>query len=103
MLSFFNPLPADHSLTHTSGIKPDNSPVKGIKRGKGKKEKKKAADSLEKKKPRLDELKVLAPTLQLKAILIQLVGHTLPDKMTWRKVTISNSHHFKLFFFLLKY
>lgn len=54
--------------------------MKGTKRGKGKKEKKKTADSLEKKKPRLDELKVLAPTLQLKTILIQLVGSTVQDR-----------------------
>lgn len=43
-----------------SDIKPDDSSVKGTKRGKGKKEKKKlAVDPLEKKKPKLDELKVL--------------------------------------------
>lgn len=43
-----------------SDIKPDDSPIKGTKRGKGKKEKKKpAVDPLEKKKPKLDELKVL--------------------------------------------
>lgn len=42
-----------------SDINPDDSPVKGSKRGKGKKEKKRpAADLAEKKKPKLDELKV---------------------------------------------
>lgn len=39
-----------------SDIKPDDSPVKGTKRGKGKK--KKMPDMFEKKKPKLDELKV---------------------------------------------
>lgn len=43
-----------------SDIKPDDSPVKGPKRGKGKKEKKK--DPFEKKKPKLEELKVLSPS-----------------------------------------
>lgn len=73
-----HPTPPLHSVLTAnlySDIKPDDSPVKGTKRGKGKKEKKKLADPFEKKKPKLDELKVLdsAPTLQLKAILIQPV------------------------------
>lgn len=42
-----------------SEIKTDDSPVKGSKRGKGKKEKKKTAEPAEKKKPKLEELKVL--------------------------------------------
>lgn len=43
-----------------SDIKPDDSPMKGTKKGKGKKDKKKpTADPYEKKKPKLDELKVL--------------------------------------------
>lgn len=52
-----------HSILTTnlySDIKPDDSPVKGTKRGKGKKEKKRSAlDPAEKRKPKLDELKVL--------------------------------------------
>uniref|UniRef100_A0A672HCY4 Otoferlin b n=1 Tax=Salarias fasciatus TaxID=181472 RepID=A0A672HCY4_SALFA len=55
------------TLTEVSdmNIKPDDSPVKGTKRGKGKKEKKKlAADPFEKKKPKLDELKVYAKELE---------------------------------------
>lgn len=40
-------------------IKADDAPVKGPKRGKGKKDKKRlAVDPFEKKKPKLDELKV---------------------------------------------
>lgn len=49
------------SLTTTnlySEIKIDDSPVKGSKRGKGKK--KKMAEPTEKKKPKLEELKVLS-------------------------------------------
>lgn len=43
-----------------SDIKPDETSGKSAKRGKGKKEKKKpAGDPFEKKKPKLDELKVL--------------------------------------------
>lgn len=42
-----------------SEIKTDDSPVKGSKRGKGKKEKKKTAEPAERKKPKLEELKVL--------------------------------------------
>lgn len=42
-----------------SDIKPDDSPVKGTKKGKGKKDKKKSADAPERRKPKLDELKVL--------------------------------------------
>lgn len=42
-----------------SEINTDDSPVKGSKRGKGKKEKKKTAEPAEKKKPKLEELKVL--------------------------------------------
>lgn len=42
-----------------SEIKTDDSPVKGSKRGKGKKEKKKTVEPAEKKKPKLEELKVL--------------------------------------------
>lgn len=81
VLCSFNPAPPLHSVLTAnlySDIKPDDSPVKGTRRGKGKKEKKRAADPLEKKKPKLDELKVLAsaPTLQLKAIPIQPVGGT---------------------------
>lgn len=66
------------SLTLHSEIKTDDSPVKGSKRGKGKKEKKKTAEPAEKKKPRLEELKVLgarysrqqiAPTSVLTSVL----------------------------------
>ena len=54
-----------------SDIKPDDSPVKGTKRGKGKK--KKMQDPFEKKKPKLDELKVRVSVSmpQPEAILIQ--------------------------------
>ncbi|XP_042356383.1 otoferlin-like [Plectropomus leopardus] len=46
-------------------IKPDDSPVKGTKRGKGKKEKRRAGgDPFEKKKPKLDELKVYPKELE---------------------------------------
>lgn len=45
-------------LVSNSDIKPDDFPVKGTKKGKGKKEKKKTPDSFERKKPKLDELKV---------------------------------------------
>lgn len=46
-------------------IKPDDSPVKGPKRGKGKKDKKKhTIDPFEKKKPKLDELKVEETTAE---------------------------------------
>lgn len=80
-LSTPHPTPPLHSVLTAnlySDIKPDDSPVKGTRRGKGKKEKKRAADPFEKKKPKLDELKVLAsaPTLQLKATLVQPVGGT---------------------------
>ncbi|XP_023122869.1 otoferlin-like isoform X1 [Amphiprion ocellaris] len=44
-------------------IKPDESPVKGTKKGKGKK-KRPAVDSVERKKPKLDELKVYAKELE---------------------------------------
>lgn len=50
-----------------SDIKPDDSPVKGTKRGKGKKDKRKAVEPFEKKKPKLDELKVLAAASTLAA------------------------------------
>lgn len=58
-------------------IKPDDSSVKATKRGKGKKEKKRpAVDPLEKKKPKLDELKVLKRSQHTldccSAILVQL-------------------------------
>uniref|UniRef100_A0A672ZSN8 Otoferlin b n=1 Tax=Sphaeramia orbicularis TaxID=375764 RepID=A0A672ZSN8_9TELE len=51
------------TLTEVRNIKPDDSPVKGSKKGKGKK-KKPAADPGEKKKPKLDELKVYAKELE---------------------------------------
>ncbi|KAF3700952.1 Otoferlin Fer-1-like protein 2 [Channa argus] len=52
-------------ITDGGDIKPDDSSVKGTKRGKGKKEKKKqAVDPFEKKKPKLDELKVYAKELE---------------------------------------
>ncbi|XP_076013626.1 otoferlin-like [Genypterus blacodes] len=44
-------------------IKPDDSPVKGTKKGKGKK-KRPAADPFERKKPKLDELKVYPKELE---------------------------------------
>lgn len=54
------PFPSPLTANLYSDIKPDDSPAKGTKRGKGKKEKKKAADPFEKKKPKLEELKVLS-------------------------------------------
>ncbi|KAF7670051.1 hypothetical protein LDENG_00084550 [Lucifuga dentata] len=55
----------DMDLADGGDIKPDDSPVKGSKKGKGKKEKKKpAADQWEKKKPKLDELKVYPKELE---------------------------------------
>lgn len=56
-----NPAPSFHAILTAklySDIKPDDTSVKGTKRGKGKK-KRPVVDSLEKKKPKLDELKVL--------------------------------------------
>lgn len=58
VLCSFNPPPSLLTANLYSDIKPDDSPVKGTKRGKSKKEKKKVADPFEKKKPKLDELKV---------------------------------------------
>lgn len=52
-----------------SEIKTDDSPVKGSKRGKGKKEKKKMAEPTEKKKPKLEELKVLSTRYNWKQII----------------------------------
>lgn len=53
-----------------SEIKTDDSAVKGSKRGKGKKEKKKtAAEPAEKKKPKLEELKVLGACYSRKQII----------------------------------
>uniref|UniRef100_A0A3P8NTC6 C2 domain-containing protein n=1 Tax=Astatotilapia calliptera TaxID=8154 RepID=A0A3P8NTC6_ASTCA len=53
------------TLTEVTNIKPDDSPVKGTKKGKGKKDKKKpAVDPYEKKKPKLDELKVYPKELE---------------------------------------
>ncbi|KAI3367492.1 hypothetical protein L3Q82_026341 [Scortum barcoo] len=54
----------DMDIADGGDIKPDDSPVKGTKRGKGKKEKKKQADPFEKKKPKLDELKVYPKELE---------------------------------------
>ncbi len=73
-----SPLPPLHSVLTAnlySDIKPDDSPVKGTKRGKGKKEKKKSPEPFEKKKPKLDELKVLdsAPALLLPVVHLLLV------------------------------
>ncbi|TMS21639.1 Otoferlin [Larimichthys crocea] len=45
-------------------IKPDDFPVKGTKRGKGKKDKKKSIDAFERRKPKLDELKVYPKELE---------------------------------------
>lgn len=54
-----SPCPCVLTTNLYSDIKPDDSPVKGTKKGKGKKDKKKpAVDPYEKKKPKLDELKV---------------------------------------------
>ncbi|XP_053700525.1 otoferlin-like [Synchiropus splendidus] len=53
----------DVDLADGADVKPDDSPVKGSKRGKGKK-KKPALDPLEKKKPKLDELKVYPKELE---------------------------------------
>lgn len=53
------PTPAPTFTNLYSEIKTDDSPVKGSKRGKGKKEKKKTFEPAEKKKPKLEELKVL--------------------------------------------
>uniref|UniRef100_A0A668AU56 Otoferlin n=1 Tax=Myripristis murdjan TaxID=586833 RepID=A0A668AU56_9TELE len=47
-----------------SDIKPDDSPVKGTKKGKGKKDKKKSSDAPERRKPKLDELKVYPKELE---------------------------------------
>lgn len=52
-----------------SEIKTDDSPVKSSKRGKGKKEKKKTTEPAEKKKPKLEELKVLGPRCSRKPII----------------------------------
>uniref|UniRef100_UPI003AAC01DE otoferlin-like isoform X1 n=1 Tax=Centroberyx gerrardi TaxID=166262 RepID=UPI003AAC01DE len=54
----------DMDLADGGDIKPDDSPVKGTKRGKGKKEKKKPVDFSEKRKPKLDELKVYPKELE---------------------------------------
>lgn len=68
-----HPAPPRHSVLTAnlySDIKLDDSPVKGTKKGKGKKKKEKLGiDPFEKKKPKLDELKVFdsEPTLQLRA------------------------------------
>ncbi|KAG7229088.1 hypothetical protein INR49_013029 [Caranx melampygus] len=53
----------DMDIADGGDIKPDDSPVKGTKKGKGKK-KKPAADPLDKKKPKLDELKVYPKELE---------------------------------------
>lgn len=50
-------------------IKIDDSPVKGSKRGKGKKEKKKTVEPAAKKKPKLEELKVLGTHYSWKQII----------------------------------
>lgn len=52
-----------------SEIKTDDSPAKSSKRGKGKKEKKKTAEPAEKKKPKLEELKVLGTRYSRKQII----------------------------------
>ncbi|XP_061899144.1 otoferlin-like isoform X2 [Entelurus aequoreus] len=55
----------DVDLADGGDVKPDDSPVKGSKRGKGKKDRKKAAmDPLEKKKAKLEELKVYPKELE---------------------------------------
>ncbi|XP_019746093.1 otoferlin-like isoform X1 [Hippocampus comes] len=55
----------DADLADGGDIKPDDSPVKGSRRGKGKKDKKKATvDPVEKKKAKLDELKVYPKELE---------------------------------------
>ncbi|XP_062296579.1 otoferlin-like [Scomber scombrus] len=55
----------DMDITDGGDIKPDDSPVKGTKRGKGKKEKKKLAlDSGDRRRPKLDELKVYPKELE---------------------------------------
>lgn len=61
-LPFLRPAP---TADLNSDIKPDDSPVKGTKKGKGKKEKKKAAEPFERRKPKLDELKVPASSAVL--------------------------------------
>uniref|UniRef100_A0AAX7V4X1 Otoferlin n=1 Tax=Astatotilapia calliptera TaxID=8154 RepID=A0AAX7V4X1_ASTCA len=60
-----SPCPCVLTTNLYSDIKPDDSPVKGTKKGKGKKDKKKpAVDPYEKKKPKLDELKVYPKELE---------------------------------------
>ncbi|XP_053191078.1 otoferlin-like [Scomber japonicus] len=55
----------DMDIADGGDIKPDDSPVKGTKRGKGKKEKKKLAlDSADRRRPKLDELKVYPKELE---------------------------------------
>ncbi|XP_060919336.1 otoferlin-like [Labrus mixtus] len=54
----------DMDIAEGGDIKPDDSPVKGTKRGKGKKEKKRQLDPFEKKKPKLDELMVYPKELE---------------------------------------
>ncbi|XP_065803788.1 otoferlin-like [Labrus bergylta] len=54
----------DMDIAEGGDIKPDDFPVKGPKRGKGKKEKKRQLDPFEKKKPKLDELKVYPKELE---------------------------------------
>ncbi|KAM7376197.1 hypothetical protein PAMP_005940 [Pampus punctatissimus] len=55
----------DIDIADGGDIKPDDSPVKGTKKGKGKKEKKRSAlDPAEKKKPKMDELKVYPKELE---------------------------------------
>eukprot|EP00064_Thunnus_orientalis_P012952 superscaffoldBa00002049_g12988 len=62
------PPPPLHSILTAnlySDIKPDDSPVKGTKRGKGKKDKKRPVlDPAGKRKPKLDELKVYPKELE---------------------------------------
>ncbi|KAK5623686.1 hypothetical protein CRENBAI_008292 [Crenichthys baileyi] len=55
----------DMDIADGGEIKADDSPVKGHKRGKGKKDKKRpAVDTFERKKPKLDELKVYPKELE---------------------------------------
>uniref|UniRef100_A0A668AU59 Otoferlin n=1 Tax=Myripristis murdjan TaxID=586833 RepID=A0A668AU59_9TELE len=51
-------------VRNENNIKPDDSPVKGTKKGKGKKDKKKSSDAPERRKPKLDELKVYPKELE---------------------------------------
>lgn len=55
-----------------SDIKPDDFPVKGTKRGKGKKDKKKSIDAFERRKPKLDELKVLGAAATIHDKVVQV-------------------------------